>query len=448
MWETADAQTLTPQAWGRQLRRDIPAEQDRAYAIYHWITRNISYDWDAYHAPVNPDQSPAAVLQRKKAACEGFAALYELLAKEAGLECLQVRGFAKGVQYKAGDEIRQSNHVWNVVRINGRWELIDATWGAGDGNKQLPNDTYFMIAPEDLLFTHFPEEERWQLSAQPITLHEFERKPIVYPIFSKLRPQLLQNARELIIETFHDTLEIRLRTLPTAVFIAVITDAAGQEREISDGIRNIQGRVSIPIDSLRRGNSYRLDIFAAASDTARKLHKMLTYFINYEGSLRYSTQPDSRIRVDSLTGMPMGFVRDYVTLQQRKDYAGALALLNDYALRHSNNAWLHTAIGENLEQLGRKNEAEASYLRAIALQTDYYRANYALGVLYYNRAAAFNESLRSMKPEERKLKGEAIMQQIRECFAKAQPYLETAYRQRPDNQSLWQALQQIRQVLK
>lgn len=446
--QTTHAQTLTPQEWGRQLRRDIPAEQDRAYAIYQWLTRNISYDWDAYYAPVNPDQSPAAILQRRKAVCEGFAALYQLLALEAGLECVQVRGVVKGVQYEIGDEINRPNHVWNAVRIDGQWELIDATWGAGDGKNQLPNDTYFMITPEDLAFTHFPEEDRWQLLPRPLTLHEFERKPIIYPIFSELQPQLLYNARELIIETSHDSLQIRLRTLPTAVFMAVVANTEGQQREINNGIRNRLGTVSIPIDSLQQGQSYRLDIFAASSDTMRELRQMLTYFINYQGTARYITQPDSRVRVDSMTGMPMGFVQDYIVLQQRKDYAGALALLNDYALRHSDNVWLHTARGENLEQVRRTDEAEAAYLQAINLQADYYRANYALGVLYYNRAVNLNESLRRLGVQEQQARGPAIMQQVRSWFIKAQPYLQTAYRKRPDNRTLEQALRQIEQVLK
>lgn len=445
---TVHAQTLTPQEWGRQLRRDIPAEQDRAYAIYQWITRNISYDWEAYRAPVNPDQSPAAVLQRKKAVCEGFAALYQLLAREAGLACVQVRGVVKGIQYEVGDEITRPNHVWNAVRIDGHWELVDATWGAGDGKNQLPNDTYFMISPEDLSFTHFPEEERWQLLERPITLHEFERKPIVYPIFSELQPQLLHNARELIIETSRDSLQIRLRTLPTAVFMAVVGTAEGRQREINEGIQNRWGNVSIPIDSLQKGQSYRLDIFAAASDTVRELRQMMTYFINYQGSAKYVTRPDSRVRVDSMTGMPTGFVQDYIVLQQQKDYAGALALLDDYVLRHRNNVWLHTARGENLEQLQRPDEAEASYLQAIALQNDYYRANYALGVLYYNRAVSVNESLRRLTPQQQQEQGASIMQKVRGWFIKAQPYLQAAYRKRPDNRNIEQALRQIEQVLK
>jgi hypothetical protein len=448
----AQAQTLTPQEWGRQLRRNIPNEKDRAYAIYHWLTRNISYDWDAYYASVNnsvnTDQSPATVWKRRKAICEGFAALYQLLAAEAGLECVQVRGVAKGVHYQVGNEINRPDHAWNAVRIDGQWELVDATWGSGDGKNRLPNDTYFMIAPENLAFTHFPEEERWQLLARPLTLHEFERKPIVYPIFSKLQPQLLYNARELIIETSRDSLQIHLRTLPTAVLMAVVVNAEGQQREIRDGIRNRLGNVSILIDSLQRGQSYRLDIFAAASDTARELRQMLTYFINYQGSAKYATQPDSRIRVDSMTGMPTGFVQDYAALQQRKDYVGALALLNDYATRHGNNPWLHTAKGENLEQLMRFDEAETSYLQAIALQADDYHANYALGVLYYNRAVNLNESLRRLSVQEQQARGPAIKQQVRSWLAKAQPFLQTAYRKKPDDRTLEQTLRQIEQILK
>ncbi|WP_448518206.1 transglutaminase domain-containing protein [Rhodoflexus sp.] len=442
------SQTVTPQEWGRQLQRELPNEQERAYAIYHWLTRNISYDWDAYYAPRNPDQSPEAVLQRRKAVCEGFAALYQLLARAAGLECFQVRGIVKGVHFEIGDEIDRPNHVWNAVRINGKWELVDATWGAGDGKQQMPNDTYFMLSPEEFIFTHFPEEERWQLLDQPISLHAFERKPIVYPIFSELQPQLLHNADELIIETKRDSFHIHLRTLPTAVLMAIVADAKGNQREISENYRDRIGNIRIPIGNLRKGESYRLDIFAAASDTANELRQMLTYFINYGGNARYTTQANSRVRMDSTTAMPTGFVQDYVELQRKKDYQGALALLYDYATRYNTNVWLHTAIGENLEQTGKAEAAEASYLKALGLQKDYYRANYNLGVLYYNRAVRLNESLRQMKPDERQAKSDAINEQVRDWFAKARPYLQTALQKRPDNQQIQQALQQIQRVLK
>lgn len=445
---SGNAQTLTPQAWGKKLRQDFPQERERAYAIYYWLTHNITYDWEAFHASRPTDQSPAAVLQRKKALCEGFAALYHLLAQESGLICRQVRGVTKGIGYQVGNPVDRSNHVWNAVQINGKWELIDATWGSGNGNDAPPNDTYFMIRPELLIFTHFPEEERWQLLERPVSLHEFERKPIIYPLFGEHQPQLLQNARELIIQTDRDSLQIHLRMPLGAIVMANLTDAQGNRRETKPLTADRSGNVALRINGLQRGQYYRCDIFATPADTVRRLYQLITYFINYGGKVKYFTRPDSRLQTDSLTAMPMGFIQDYLALQQQKNYAVALELLNEYVPYYGSNAWLQTAIGENLEQLGRTDEAETAYLKALNLQADYYRANYALGVLYYNRAVRANEALRNMPADQQRAKSADVGQEVRQWFARAKPYFEAARRKRPDNTNIVQALQQIEQVLK
>ncbi|MCS7019645.1 MAG: transglutaminase domain-containing protein [Cytophagales bacterium] len=448
LWSIASAQTHDWQQWCHSIKQQFPDEQKRAYAIYHWITRNIRYDWEAFYAAQPTDQSPTAVLQSGKALCEGFATLFHSFASQAGLRCHKVIGISKGVHYQPGSPLNIPDHVWNVVHIHGKWQLVDVTWGAGDGIHQQPNDTYFMIAPEMLIFTHFPEEERWQLLEKPLTLYQFERKPITYPLFTELRPELLYNARELIIPTSCDSVELRLRTSPEAILIAALTDAHQQKRIIKEGIGNRLGIVNIRINGLQRGQSYRLDIFAAADSRSRELRQLLTYFIAYDSKMKYTTQPNSHLRPDSLTQMPTGFVMNYIMLQQQKDYVGALDLLYEYMPRYSKNVWLQTSIGENLEKIGRIEEAERAYLQAIQLQHNNYRANYALGTLYYNRAFQVKESFSSMKPEAQQANADQMMHQIRQWLTKAKPYLQTAYQQRPDNEKLAQVIKQIQQILK
>src|SRR5262249_35212157 len=89
--------------------------------------------------------------------------------------------FAKGVGYQPGQEIAKSNHAWNAVRIDGHWHLVDATWGAGSvGDKKFLKryrDYYFLTPPEQLIFSHFPDDVRWQLLEPPVTQAEFEHWP-------------------------------------------------------------------------------------------------------------------------------------------------------------------------------------------------------------------------------------------------------------------------------
>jgi len=48
----------------------------------------------------------------------------------AGLHCVTLSGWAKGVEYKPGMPITNTapNHSWNAVYIDGSWQLVDSHW--------------------------------------------------------------------------------------------------------------------------------------------------------------------------------------------------------------------------------------------------------------------------------------------------------------------------------
>jgi len=50
----------------------------------------------------------------------------------AGLHCKTLTGYAKGADYKPGMKFvdHPSQHSWNTVLVNGRWQLIDCHWAA------------------------------------------------------------------------------------------------------------------------------------------------------------------------------------------------------------------------------------------------------------------------------------------------------------------------------
>jgi hypothetical protein len=70
-----------------------------------------------------------------------------------------------------------------AVRIDGRWRLLDPTWGSGfvRDNRFEPSFTwdYFLVQPRELILSHFPEENDWQLLPRAVRRSEFERMPLV-----------------------------------------------------------------------------------------------------------------------------------------------------------------------------------------------------------------------------------------------------------------------------
>lgn len=50
----------------------------------------------------------------------------------AGVQCLTVPGYSKGFGYRTGQSFSgEFDHAWNAVYLEGRWHLLDSTWGSG-----------------------------------------------------------------------------------------------------------------------------------------------------------------------------------------------------------------------------------------------------------------------------------------------------------------------------
>lgn len=88
------------------------------------------------------------------------------------------------------------------------------------------------------------------------------------------------------------------------------------------------------------------------------------------------------------------------------------------------NPTIHYAAGTIYDQMGNKDDAEKSYIKAIELKPDYFEANYNLGALYVNKAAEIQNDANKLKlgdPQYDVMKGQAD-----DILRKSLPYLEKA----------------------
>lgn len=95
-------------------------EEDRFRHVYEWVCGNIRYTHTApgklgYERLVGA----ASVLADRTANCQGFADVLYLLCGLCGIEC----------RYRCGRGERRL-HVWNAVRLNGKWLEVDVSRGA------------------------------------------------------------------------------------------------------------------------------------------------------------------------------------------------------------------------------------------------------------------------------------------------------------------------------
>gem|GEM_PF-2908199 len=82
-------------------------DRQKAMALHEWVAGNVTYDYDLKKRTVYD------ALVDRVSVCQGYADVYALLCAWAGLEC----GFESG-----------GNHMWNRVKIDGKWYCVDCTW--------------------------------------------------------------------------------------------------------------------------------------------------------------------------------------------------------------------------------------------------------------------------------------------------------------------------------
>jgi hypothetical protein len=176
---TPEAATSTVASLAAHLTGGLATEREKARAIYRWLTENVEYDAVSYFRGrlFVPDQRPEAVLRRRRAVCEGYGLLFVELARRAGLEASYVTGRA---QLLSDGQRFTADHGWNAVKVDGEWKLMDATFGAGDlvgrDFRKRFRDFYFEAPPEKLIFSHLPDDGRWQLLPRAVSRGDFERR--------------------------------------------------------------------------------------------------------------------------------------------------------------------------------------------------------------------------------------------------------------------------------
>lgn len=171
------------------LRGGARGDRQRVRALYRWVCDRIAYDGASYRDHVFPDTAPAYTLKRKQAICGGYAQLLYELGKASGLQIELVTGKARGSAFsRAG---AAEGHAWNAVRLDSKWYLLDPTWGAGSVDDDFVyekdfNEAYFLIPPEQLRYSHFPTDSKWQLCPKTLTWSQFLNQPVLTPAFFKL----------------------------------------------------------------------------------------------------------------------------------------------------------------------------------------------------------------------------------------------------------------------
>ncbi|XP_067389708.1 kyphoscoliosis peptidase-like [Emydura macquarii macquarii] len=219
----------------RLITDEAQSQLETVRAIWMWLCHNIRYDVDGFLGLSQKIHTPEQVLETGRGVCSGYARLCREMCREAGLSCIEVPGYGRSTGCQGGQNCQQkkSNHMWNAVKLEGQWHLLDACWGAGivDAEKRLfipsYDDFFFLPDPAHFIETHWPDEPEWQLLQPHVSLEDFEQRVFKTSEFFRLQLSLLSPNCSLLT-TEHGEATVSLASAHPAEFSYHLSKLCGE----------------------------------------------------------------------------------------------------------------------------------------------------------------------------------------------------------------------------
>lgn len=206
----------------------------------YWISENIQYDTQGFLTGKFSETKD--ILTTKKGVCENYAELLFQMCELAEIECHVIVGYAKGYGYNKTKALQRPDHAWNVVKLDGKYLYVDATWSSGYVELIKGKLTFFkkldvaeiFANPDHFLSTHLPGDPRWQLRNNPITIKSFMSKDSIAEMLKLTIPNY----------SFQDSLNTYLkadsldRSIITALSTYNFNPVSGNLSSLADGYYN------------------------------------------------------------------------------------------------------------------------------------------------------------------------------------------------------------------
>jgi len=216
------------------INQDFSLTDEKARAVYRWITSNIAYDTEAESSlqkryAYTTEEHKIAIekkirakwakqcVRSGKAECEGYATLYKCFCDLVGVECVIIPGNTKRHEDDIGDSSLKTNHAWNAVKIDGEWKFVDVTWGAGyidystNTFYRVFDKTYFLASPDRFFYNHFPNDTSYLFVNR--TVEEYIDLPLYYSEFLKLDYEIIEPDYGIIRVKGGDFVSFRIKSL-------------------------------------------------------------------------------------------------------------------------------------------------------------------------------------------------------------------------------------------
>ena len=122
---------------------------------HDWLVKNVDYDQEM---DMETSTTLAGTMKNKKAVCQGYAIAFGVFMKYMGIPAKYVISNNK-------------NHMWNMVKLGGKWYHVDVTWddpmGMEDVTKTHPAYDYFLQSTKNFQAKDSSADHKFKTSKYP-----------------------------------------------------------------------------------------------------------------------------------------------------------------------------------------------------------------------------------------------------------------------------------------
>jgi hypothetical protein len=116
---------------------DDMTDLEKMLVLHDYLVLHCAYDWEVATTGTTSNErvyNAYGALVDGDAVCQGYAEAYMLLLNKVGIDCVIV----------PSDEM---NHAWNLVKLDGAWYHVDATWDDPTPNVEgMVSHTFFLLS--------------------------------------------------------------------------------------------------------------------------------------------------------------------------------------------------------------------------------------------------------------------------------------------------------------
>lgn len=182
-------------------------DEEKVWLYYGYIGTYFKYDRERMNDLKAPFYNPELTTKRSKGVCRDFARVFEYLCLKSNIPCFSITGKTQmGIIEFIGRKFHRistkTNHQWNMVRVNGKWMLMDPTWThissktkisiANPGSKTSSaftlisvDRTYYNPDPVFMAKSHAPIHPAFSLLPDVPTYKTIRKKPRKQRVYSE-----------------------------------------------------------------------------------------------------------------------------------------------------------------------------------------------------------------------------------------------------------------------